>query len=50
MTYNATYAADDLAPIVIDGLSAVLVVAVTFATLIGLVILIVMFRKQMKKR
>ena len=50
MTYNGTYNADDLAPIVIDGLSAFLVVGVTFATLIGLVVLIVIARKQMKKR
>ena len=37
--YNATYVADDVDDIVIDGLGAFLVVLVSFATLIGLVFL-----------
>ena len=46
MTYNATYTADDTSTIFIDGLGTVLVVAVSFATLIGLVLLWKWFKKS----
>jgi hypothetical protein len=37
MAYNATYTADDTSAVVIDGLSKILVAAIAFAALIGLV-------------
>ena len=49
MAYNETYTADDVAPIVVDGIATLGVLIVTFATLIGLVLLYAWLRKHMKK-
>ena len=48
MAYNATYDSSDIAPIVIDGISAFAIVFVGLASLIGIIILYVWLRKKMK--
>jgi len=45
---NATYTADDIAPIVVDGLGALGVAIVSLITLVGIVILYVWVRKKLK--
>jgi hypothetical protein len=46
MTYSPTYSADDTSAIVIDGLGKVLVAAVAFAALIGLVLVYRFMKKK----
>lgn len=46
MAYSPTYTADDTSSIFVDGLATVLVVGVSFATLIGLVLLWKWFKKN----
>jgi len=48
MVYNETYAADDADDVIIDILVTVLVSFVSFATLIGLVMLWGYFKKKAK--
>ena len=45
---TATYEAADIAPIVVDGIAALGVFFVTFATLVGLVLLFIWLRKRLK--
>lgn len=48
MAYNATYTADDLGAITIDGVASVFAAIVGLATIVGLVLLWVFLRKRMK--
>lgn len=48
MAYNATYEADDLSAVTIDGIVKIFVAVVSFATLVGLILLYGWFRKKMK--
>jgi len=49
MAYNETYDTEDVAPIVVDGIATIGVVIVSFATLIGLILLYGYLKKHMKK-
>jgi hypothetical protein len=48
MAYNATYTADDLSTVTVDGIVKIFVAVVSFATLVGLILLYGWFRKKMK--
>jgi len=45
---TANYTADDIAPIVVDGLGALGVFFVSFATLVGLILLFIWLKKKLK--
>lgn len=48
MAYTPDYSADDLSAVTIDGVVKVFVALVSFATLIGLILLYGWLRKKMK--
>ena len=48
MAYNATYTDDDIAPVTIDAIVSAIAVLVSFATLIALVVIYNMMKKQLK--
>jgi len=48
MAYNATYTSDDLSTVTVDGIVKIFVAIVSFATLVGLILLYGWFRKKMK--
>ena len=48
MAYETDYDASDIAPIVVDGVAALGVFFVTFATLVGLVLLFIWLKKHLK--
>lgn len=48
MAYNETYAPDDVSAVAIDGIVGIGVVIVSFATLIGLILLFGWLKKNMK--
>lgn len=48
MAYNATYTADDVSSVTIDGIVKIAVAIVSLATLVGLVLLYGFLKKRMK--
>lgn len=48
MAYNATYTSDDLSAVTVDGIVKIFVAIVSFATLVGLILLYGWLRKKMK--
>lgn len=48
MAYTPDYVADDVAPIVVDGIASIGVFFVSFATLVGLVLLFIWLKKRMR--
>jgi len=48
MAYTPTYTTDDAAPMIVDGGLSIVAILISFATLIGLILLYRWFKKKVK--